>query len=211
MTALYKVLMDGKSFHGGTQAWSLPTQKEHGEWKPGKWVKCDQPPIPCASGLHLTREPARWWAEGATCYLAEGDGEGGQRDDKIVFASARLLRPLDPDELASVRIYTLESHNVTVTDGYAIAFGRSTVRAYGNSTVSADGNSTVRAYGNSTVRAYGNSTVSAYGNSTVSAAGDATVNFFHKEPAELTEGAVAIDRRSWRKPKVRTAADATAN
>ena len=56
-------------------------------------------------------------------------------------------------------------HNVSVTNGFLLASGNSTLKAFGNSTVKAYDNSTVKAFGNSTVEAFGNSTVEAFGNS----------------------------------------------
>lgn len=92
---LYKILVDGKSCHGGDLTWSLPTDDGHGGWKPGAWHAVKLPLRVCVRGLHLTHNPAHWLVLGGMVYAAEGDGASvvGAADDKVVFERARLLRP----------------------------------------------------------------------------------------------------------------------
>src|ERR1051326_5609961 len=97
---LFKVLLDGKSFHGGSMKWELP-KKEGRKWIPSKWHEHKNGSLAmCQSGLHLTSNPVVWWKPGCKFYLAEADGVGGQREDKIVASRVRLLRELPvPDYL----------------------------------------------------------------------------------------------------------------
>ena len=86
----YKVLVNGKSCHGGNLVWSLPTENA-----PGDWHSVDGKIILCHNGLHLTTDPNHWWIDGCTVYEAEMDGDIGGRDDakaKIVVPKVRLLR-----------------------------------------------------------------------------------------------------------------------
>src|SRR5690606_5021590 len=126
------------------------------------------------NGYHLTREPARWWREGAECYVAEWDGEHvGYGGDKIAVRRCRLLRRLTASELASLRVFVEGSHQVS--DGIAWASGSATVEAYDSARVEAYGSATVEAYGSATVRASGSATVRAYGSATVEAYDSALV------------------------------------
>ena len=92
MSAMYKVLLDGRSMHGGTLAWSLPTQ-DGDDWVPGDWHTVEGPIEVCERGLHLTSDPTQWLKAGCEVYLAEGRGDSQTREDKTAFAAARLLRP----------------------------------------------------------------------------------------------------------------------
>lgn len=85
----YKVLVDGKSCHGGTFTWSLPTED-----MPGDWNSVEGAIKLCENGLHVTTNPNHWWKDGCTVYEVEIDGEIGGRDDakaKIVVPKVRLL------------------------------------------------------------------------------------------------------------------------
>lgn len=85
----YKVLVGGKSCHGGDMTWSLPSDKE-----PGEWHAVDGKIVLCQTGLHVTTDPNHWWKDGCSVYEVEIDGEIGGRDDekaKIVVPKARLL------------------------------------------------------------------------------------------------------------------------
>lgn len=97
---LYKVLVEGRSCHGGRMAWSLPTQGADGAWTPGEWHEVDGPVVLCRSGLHLTDSPAHWWLDGATAYEVEAEGVVGDPDAvpdrKVAARRVRLLRPVDP-------------------------------------------------------------------------------------------------------------------
>lgn len=93
----YKVLVNGKSCHGGTLTWSLPTDDQPGEWheQAGKIVICE-------SGLHVTTNPVHWWKDGCTVYEVEVDGEIGGLDNercvekcKVVVPKVRLIRAVN--------------------------------------------------------------------------------------------------------------------
>lgn len=85
----YKVLVDGKSCHGGTLTWSLPV-----DGNPGEWHNVDGKITLCENGLHVTTNPTHWWKDGCTVYEVEIDGEIGGRNDekcKLVVPKVRLL------------------------------------------------------------------------------------------------------------------------
>jgi len=176
----YKVLVDGKSCHGGNMEWSLPVAIDGTEdYTPGEWMEVKGNIVCCQTGLHLTNKPAEWWVQGATVYLTEYDLSKLSKyntDNRNKFAvhRARLLKPLNQNESATVKIFTGDARGV-VSGEAAISSGNATVRASGNATVRASDNATVEAYDNATVRDYDNATVEAYGNSTVEASGNATV------------------------------------
>jgi hypothetical protein len=84
--ALFKVLVDGKSCHGGSY-----TYPALGEWTQAKT------PMVCCSGYHLTTSPLRWWKSRATLYLAEGDGPISCEGDKASFSRVRLIEEVTRD------------------------------------------------------------------------------------------------------------------
>ena len=90
---LYKVLVDGKSCHGGEMEWSLP-QKKAGRWVAGDWHAVDGDIKICERGLHLTTQPEKWLKVGCTTYLAEAKDIVEEKEDKVVARSARLLSPV---------------------------------------------------------------------------------------------------------------------
>ena len=157
---LFKVLKDGRSFHGGNLAWSLPTETD-GEWIPGEWHEVPGGSM-CGHGvLHVTTEPAKWYTKDAVVYVAECEVPVGKSGDKRGFKRVRLLRPLTSAELRKVGVYLIGEffHD----KGFAYAGGNSQVKAWGNATVTAMDNSQVTAMGNATVTAWGNATVTAMG------------------------------------------------
>ncbi len=169
-----KTLKGGRSWHGGTYAWPLPTQGADGQWTPGEWTP-RLSPVVCERGYHLTTEPAEWWdASGdVVAYLAEYDGATSPKADKVAVERSRLLRPLTRDELAACGIYTDGTHEVS--KGKAYASGSATVRASGSATVRASGSATVEAWDSATVEASDSATVEASDSATVRASGSATV------------------------------------
>jgi len=85
---LCKVLVDGRSCHGGNMEWSLPSVKG-----PGKWHQFDGQIEICRSGLHLTTAPYQsWMLWGARVYEAEAQGIIEWQEDKCVCRRARLIR-----------------------------------------------------------------------------------------------------------------------
>lgn len=99
--ALYKVLIDGKSCHGGDMEWSLPVQQDDGTWTPGEVMSVEGKLSLCEHGLHLTTDPDGWWRVGCRYYEAEITGSKGETDgDKCVVSACRLLREVPiPDYL----------------------------------------------------------------------------------------------------------------
>ena len=172
MPKLYKILVGGRSCHGGDLTWSLPV-----EGKPGAWHEVETVEI-CQSGLHLTDDPASWWKPGCQIFEAEAEGVEGDvsaGDRKVVAKRARLLREVtSAEELSSLRIWSAGEHEVSGGDK-AIALGSSRVMAYGSSTVTARDSSHVEASNYSRVMAYDSSTVWAYDSSHVEACGSSTV------------------------------------
>lgn len=108
----FKILVNGRSCHGGNLVWSLPKRNPDGTWEPGDWHEYAGPLEMCTQGIHLTGQPARWWLPGADCYEAEFEGafcgENGEPvvDDghKLVCRRVRLLRKLSDAELLAYRI-----------------------------------------------------------------------------------------------------------
>jgi hypothetical protein len=141
----YKVLRNGRSWHGGEWEWSLPTPDGKGGYTPGEWRDAGEPVL-CTSGLHLTSKPGAWWGDGATAFVAEYDGrtDGPGSSDKIAVERCRLLRPATHEELALTGLYLSGEHH---------ASDSATVHAYDSATVRAYGSATVHAYGSATVRA----------------------------------------------------------
>ena len=142
---LYKVLRDGKSCHGGSLTWPLPTQRDDGSWTPGEWVKLDnrRKLALCENAIHLTDQPASWYLPDAQCWLAEYRGEtsgelSGRWGSKIGVRKARLLRPVAWDDVA---VWSSGDHTLRTGVG----------RAYDSATVRASDSATVRAYDSATV------------------------------------------------------------
>ena len=90
MTTYYKILVNGKSCHGGNYEWSLPDGDKPGEWTP-KIEKVSK----CKVGYHLTTKPYKWYSWGCDCYEAEVRGMDYSVDDKVVCHQARLMRKVD--------------------------------------------------------------------------------------------------------------------
>lgn len=97
---LYKVLIGGRSCHGGTMAWSLPR-----DGQPGEWHEIDGPIELCERGLHLTPQPEAWWKEGAQVYEVEAEGVTGDvmADTKVAARRVRLIREVSGNDYAAAR------------------------------------------------------------------------------------------------------------
>jgi len=85
---LVKVLVEGKSCHGGTMEWSLPNGK------PGEWMEVAPPLKMCKRGIHLTKEPVKWLKAGCRWYEAEAGEILAWNEDKALVSRARLVREL---------------------------------------------------------------------------------------------------------------------
>jgi len=92
---LFKIINEnGTPCHGGWGKWSLPHNKQPGDWMPpvkGKLIACE-------NGYHLCREGdlIKWL--GPAIFEAEYRGERLDTGNKIVVRQARLLRRLNWDE-----------------------------------------------------------------------------------------------------------------
>ncbi|MBK9272777.1 MAG: hypothetical protein IPM48_14425 [Saprospiraceae bacterium] len=91
MDKLYKILVDGRSCHGGDLKWSLPTKKGN-KWIPGEWHEVKGDLKICERGLHLTKKPFMWYRLGCTNYEAEVEDIISWYGDKCVVRRARLLK-----------------------------------------------------------------------------------------------------------------------
>ncbi len=94
MEKLYKVLVDGKSCHGGDFEWDLP-KKKNNKWVPGKWtkrIKKDDLEI-CDTGYHVMNDPIQWIKTGCTIYECEVKTIKEWENDKCVCGQVRLLKP----------------------------------------------------------------------------------------------------------------------
>ena len=104
----WKVLdANGRSCHGGSFEWSLPTRDAERGWVPGEWT----PPItkikPCVRGYHVCRDTdLREWL-GKRIYACEVRGRIIVAENKVVAESVRLTCPTPWDETAA-RIFAVE-------------------------------------------------------------------------------------------------------
>jgi len=151
----YKVLKNGKSLKGGSLEWSLPKGDEPGEWHEAKGVLSLRD-----NGLHVTKTPAAWWADGAECFEVEWDGEKIDGDNMAVVRKCRLVRMLADEDLCKLGIFRGGSHEVK--SGTVAASGSACVRATGSASVAAYGSASVDAYGSVSVTAYGSASVIAF-------------------------------------------------
>jgi hypothetical protein len=167
---LFKVLVDGRSCHGGDMQWSLPTAK------PGAWHEVDGPLKMCERGIHLTTDPARWWRPGCEVFECEAEGvegDGSIDDRKVVVRRARLVRRLSDSDLVDLRILRFGHHEIR--KGLVIVERSASVTAYGSASIRASGSASVTAYGSASVTAYGSASVTAYGSASVTAYDSASV------------------------------------
>lgn len=151
MTTLFKILVNGRSCHGGDFAWSLPKDRVHGDWHE---VTGDV--VQCQNGFHLTDWPPSWWTPGCTIYVVEAEGVVGDSatsgDRKCAAKKVRLLREASHDELAKVGVFLSGSH-VFRDNARAITSGSAQVKAYGSAQVEAYDSAQVEAYGSAQVEA----------------------------------------------------------
>ena len=154
---LYKVLVNGRSCHGGNMEWSLPTQAPDGSWVPGAWHEVDGPLSPCSRGLHVTAMPRAWFvadrARECQLWRCETGGEViAHKADKHVARSVRLVAPASWAD-RGVYVVADGEHNAS-GDSWWHAFDSATVRASGSATVEAFDRATVRASGSATVQTH---------------------------------------------------------
>ena len=89
----YKILVDGKSCHGGDLKWSLP-KKDGEKWIPGEWHEVIGTTEMCRVGLHVTTKPYNWYKWNCECYEAGIDAAIDHGDDKVLCRKARLIKPV---------------------------------------------------------------------------------------------------------------------
>jgi hypothetical protein len=98
MLIYYKVLVDGKSCHGGEFKWNLPVKQEDGSYIPGEWHTFEGEIKLCQSGFHLTDNPLSWHRPYSQTYICEYDDSLPvikDNIDKIVVQKCRLLHPVN--------------------------------------------------------------------------------------------------------------------
>ena len=93
---LYKVLVDGKSCHGGQMEWPLPVRHPGKRtYKPGAWKSVSGGISMCHRGLHLTKDPSVWLKVGCRIFRAQTpETPTLWQGDKCCVSAARLLYPI---------------------------------------------------------------------------------------------------------------------
>lgn len=86
MTQYYKVLVNGRSCHGGSLQWPMPDGDQ-----PGAWVTVNDDIQICKRGLHATSRPYSWYKAGCTVHPVECGEILDSLDDKIVSNRMRIL------------------------------------------------------------------------------------------------------------------------
>ena len=190
---LFKVLNDGRSFHGGDLKWSLP-KKKAGKWKPGDWHEVAGKNICCPGTLHVTTEPSQWYDEGATVYVAECEDEVGRMGDKVGFRRVRLLRPLTAQEYPQVHIFLKGEH--VLKKGRGVAFGEASVQVFGNAFLNAYDRACVEVSESGVAMAHNDVEVNASGQSNVKAHGRAEVFTDEKAKVEAFDDVIVRARGS---------------
>ena len=139
MNTAIKVLKNGRSHHGGTFEWPLPTQAADGTWTAGEWTPSVRPQW-CKAGYHLTRRAACWFGgdgdmDGVVAYLTEYDGAidgpnlGATYDPtKFSVERCRLLRPLTVAELEASGVY-LSGVHAEISTGKVVISGSARVES----------------------------------------------------------------------------------
>ena len=186
---------NGESIHGGSLVWSLPTADG-----PGEWHEVAGDLRICSHGLHLTREPARWWQNGARCFRVEWEECGGEQDDKIVVRRARCVA-----EVAWDSVSVFESGDHDVRDGFAVLRGNARAVLWGNARADLWDNARADLWGNAHADLRDNARADLWENATVISSD------CHIEPRGrvtlLSDQAVHIIRASGQRPEMRLKGD----
>ena len=93
MTRYFKILVDGKSCHGGDATWSLPHDGQPGDWMP----EIDESDLSlCECGYHICKENEilDWIKQDCQIFEAENAGASIEGDNKTVCSQVRLTRPM---------------------------------------------------------------------------------------------------------------------
>ncbi len=131
---VFKVLVNGKSCHGGTLEWSLPKKNRMGIWRPGSWHEVEGPLSICSHGLHLTTKPEEWYKDGCVVYVAEFRGESKSGDrQKLCVRAARLREPV------KVPTWVFSGSGSGYGDGYGYGYGYGSGYGYGYGSGYGDG------------------------------------------------------------------------
>ena len=189
----FKVLVNGKSCHGGEMTWSLPTKQKNGQWKPGEWHDAGGKPVMCGHpGIHLTKEPAKWAGDKSQFYIAEYDGEiVDDGTDKISCRKVRLLREASIEELESVNVFFTGTHSIS--DGTAAVYG-GTIKSVSGGTIKFVYGGTIESVSGGTIKSVSGGTIKfVYGSS--------VINDCRKLPEKFDGYCVLIDR-SQTPPKI---------
>jgi hypothetical protein len=130
----YKVLVDGRSCHGG----NLAVVAAEGR---ASRVTGTASPTTCRfasalRGFHLTDAPTHWYVP-TGCQIFEVEPEGiaaeEKGDRKVVARGARLIRQVtDAVELAALGIYLEGEHTIRATTDKVVVAGLARVTAYGS-------------------------------------------------------------------------------
>ena len=84
---LFKVLVDGRSCHGGDYKYPV-----------GRWTVHVDSLNCCSRGYHLTTDPLRWWIPRAELFLAVPDTSPvGDNTDKAAFHRVKLVQRVTKD------------------------------------------------------------------------------------------------------------------
>jgi len=106
MTRYFKILVDGKSCHGGNANWSLPDGDNPGKWMP-KLTKL----VPCKRGYHivLAHQIPQWLKEDCQIFELETSGKViAHKDDKFVCGKVRLIKRMCYDPEVTPRLFAAD-------------------------------------------------------------------------------------------------------
>ena len=173
---------NGESIHGGSLVWSLPTADG-----PGEWHEVAGDLRICSHGLHLTREPARWWQNGARCFRVEWEECGGEQDDKIVVRRARCVA-----EVAWDSVSVFESGDHDVRDGFAVLRGNARAVLWGNARADLWDNARADLWGNAHADLRDNAHADLRDNARADLWGNAHADLWDNARADLRGNARAV-------------------
>jgi len=136
---LYKILVNGKSCHGGDMLWSLPTANG-----PGNWHAIEDNPQLCIKGFHLTQNVLEWYKKGCDVYEAEiaeyaSLTKYDANDHKIAVNKCRLVRKLSDAELNDLGIVRAGFFRDVLRDQTVILDGGTIFNCYGTVKLMYDG------------------------------------------------------------------------
>ena len=101
----FKILVDGKSCHGGDSVWSLPDGDKPGDWMP-KLTKL----VPCEHGYHIVMaHQIPWWMKN-NCQIFEVETSGKviNDSDKFVCGKVRLVKHMQFDPEITPRLFAAD-------------------------------------------------------------------------------------------------------